>query len=801
METGVAGNGGGGVIQVKIDEELKSRVRTYLEKQGYKITDNAKLTGKSGIEHTFDMLAQKDDGFTTYNIAICVTTGGDKEAEVEAIFGFANKAYDSGIQSRVLIAVPELSPEAKQLAQKQRIKVIGVEQVESTLELNSSQLPQQPQPAEPLEFETKEQLVESLVNRGYTVEEQAKIRGRSGVEYTFDVLAYTNTDQVSHSLGIDFIDGEEEVSLEEVSVFDTKAYEVGIDEKAIVISPRLSPEAKQFAQHQRIKVFELNHNSASQATLVEEEPAEPAQEEPAPPVEMPAEAKKSEAKKSEAPAADPVRKRLRHSLQPEALQLIPEVMARRYGAIPMAVSGNTLEVAMSDPTDIFALEAFSALSRKRIKPLAATADEVREAIDFNYKGYGEIEKQLSRVNLPDDAAVQNLAFNTDTNAPLAQALNLIIEEAVKARSSDIHIEPEEDRLRVRYRIDGTLQDLMSLPLNIHLAILSRIKILADLNIADRHRAQDGQFSVKAKGREIDIRVATSPTVTGEMAVLRLLDKSVAALGMAELGMLPESQAKFEAMLKIPYGMILTSGPTGAGKTTTLYAALNTLDSLGRNIITIEDPAEYRFKDINQIQVNTQAGITFASGLRSILRLDPDIIMVGEIRDAETANIAVQAALTGHLMLSSVHASDSSGVLSRLIDLHVEPFLIASAVIGVIGQRMVRRVCPDCSHPIEAPLIEQMAYEKEMGEKRTEFVYGTGCKSCAYTGYIGRVGIFEIMAMSDIIRTMVTNRANSSEIRAQAIKEGMETMMKDGMRKVKEGITTPSEVLRNAYSGD
>jgi type II secretory ATPase GspE/PulE/Tfp pilus assembly ATPase PilB-like protein len=477
------------------------------------------------------------------------------------------------------------------------------------------------------------------------------------------------------------------------------------------------------------------------------------------------------------------------------------VMARRYGAIPMAVSGNTLEVAMSDPTDIFALEAFSALSRKRIKPLAATADEVREAIDFNYKGYGEIEKQLSRVDLPDDATAQNLAFNTDTNAPLAQALNLIIEEAVKARSSDIHIEPEEDRLRVRYRIDGTLQDLMSLPLNIHLAILSRIKILADLNIADRHRAQDGQFSVKAKGREIDIRVATSPTVTGEMAVLRLLDKSVAALGMAELGMLPESQARFEAMLKIPYGMILTSGPTGAGKTTTLYAALNTLDSLGRNIITIEDPAEYRFKDINQIQVNTQAGITFASGLRSILRLDPDIIMVGEIRDAETANIAVQAALTGHLMLSSVHASDSSGVLSRLIDLHVEPFLIASAVIGVIGQRMVRRVCPDCSHPIEAPLIEQMAYEKEMGEKRTEFVYGTGCKSCAYTGYIGRVGIFEIMAMSDIIRTMVTNRANSSEIRAQAIKEGMETMMKDGMRKVKEGITTPSEVLRNAYSGD
>ena len=785
METGVTDSGGDDVSQVKIDEELKSQVRDYLEKQGYVITEGAKLPGKSGIEHTFDMLAQKDDGFTTYNIAICIVAGGDRDSEVAAIFGFANKAYDTGIQSRVLIAIPELSKEAKQLAQKQRIKVIGIEQMESMLELK----PAEPAPPpEPLKFENKEQLVESLISRGYTVEEKAKIRGRSGLEYNFDVLAYTNTDQVSHSLGIDFINGEEEVSLEEISVFDTKAYEVGVDEKAIVVSPKLSPEAKQFADHQRIKVFELNHKPAPQAVLTEEKPA--------PPEEKPA-----EAKKSEAPEAKPEQKHLRHSPQPEALQLIPEVMARRYGAIPLAISGNTLEVAMADPTDIFALEAFSALSRMRIKPVAAGSDAVREAIDFNYKGYGEIENQLSRVNVPDEAAAERLAFSTDTDAPLAQALNLIIEEAVKARSSDIHIEPEEDRLRVRYRIDGTLQDLMSLPLNIHLAILSRIKILSDLNIADRHRAQDGQFSVSAKGREIDIRVATSPTVTGEMAVLRLLDKSVAALGLAELGMLSESQAKFEAMLKIPYGMILTSGPTGAGKTTTLYAAINTLDSLGRNLITIEDPAEYRFKDINQIQVNPQAGITFASGLRSILRLDPDVIMVGEVRDAETANIAVQAALTGHLMLSSVHASDSAGVLSRLIDLDVEPFLIASAVIGVLGQRMVRRVCPDCSHPIEAPLIEQMAYEKEMGEKRTEFVYGTGCKSCAYTGYMGRVGIFEIMAMSDTIRTMVTSRVSSSEIRAQALKEGMATMMNDGMRKVKEGITTPSEVLRNAYSGD
>jgi general secretion pathway protein E len=847
IETGVAKNGGGDVSQVNTDEEVKSQIRAYLEKQGYKITDGAKLLGKSGIEHTFDMLAQKDDGFTTYNIAICITNGGDKEAEVASIFSFANKAYDTGIQGRVLIAIPELSQEAKQLAHKQRIKVIGVEQMESMLEVKPPQSYQTLPPdqtQEPVKFETKEQLVESLISRGYTVEEKAKIRGRSGLEYNFDVLAYTNTDQVSHSLGIDFIYGEEEVSLEKVSVFDTKAYEVGVDEKAIVISPCLSPEARQFAEHQRIKVFELNHKPAPQAVLTEERPAPPAEriappaEEPAPPAEEPAPPAEELAPLAEEPTAldekiaplaeeptaldkkiaplvqepakeekkgtsatESVRKRLMQSLQPEALQLIPEVMARRYGAIPMAVSGKTLEVAMADHTDIFALEAFSALSRMRIKPVAASADEVRQAIDFNYKGYGEIEKQLSRVSVTDDASAERLAFNTDTDAPLAQALNLIIEEAVKARSSDIHIEPEEDRLRVRYRIDGTLQDLMSLPLNIHLALLSRIKILSDLNIADRHRAQDGQFSVSAKGRDIDIRVATTPTVTGEMAVLRLLDKSVAALGLAELGMLPDIKAKYEDMLKIPYGMILTSGPTGAGKTTTLYASISSLDSLGRNIITIEDPAEYRFKDINQIQVNPQAGITFASGLRSILRLDPDIIMVGEIRDAETANIAVQAALTGHLMLSSVHASDAPGVLSRLIDLKVEPFLIASAVLGVIGQRMVRRVCRDCGHPIEAPLVEQMAYEKEMGEKVTEFVYGTGCKSCAYTGYTGRVGIFEVMAMSDTIRTMVANRVNSSEIRTQAIKEGMVTMMKDGMRKVKEGLTTPSEVLRNAYTGD
>jgi len=453
---------------------------------------------------------------------------------------------------------------------------------------------------------------------------------------------------------------------------------------------------------------------------------------------------------------------------------------------------------MADPTDIFALEALAAQSRMRIKPVAATAPEIRDAIDFNYKGFGEIEAQVSNIDIPVEETDEKLAIRVATDTPLVQTLNLLIDEAVKARASDIHIEPEEDRLRIRYRIDGTLQDTMSLPLSIHRALISRIKILGEMNIADHFRPQDGQFSTESKGRQIDVRVATAPTVSGETATLRLLDKSLPTLGLSELGMLPDSLAKYEDMLKVPYGMILISGPTGAGKTTTLYASINSLDTQGRNIVTIEDPAEYRFKDINQIQVNPQAGITFASGLRSILRHDPDVILVGEIRDAETANIATQAALTGHLMLSSIHANDTASVLTRLVDLKVEPFLVASAVIGVVAQRMVRRICPDCSRLIEAPLVEQMAYEKEMGEKQTKFIYGTGCKSCAYTGYLGRTGIFEILTVSDTIGGLVCNQASSSTIRAQSLKEGMTSMMNDGMRKVKEGITTPSEVLRNAY---
>ncbi|OGO17976.1 MAG: hypothetical protein A2Z15_00440 [Chloroflexi bacterium RBG_16_50_11] len=490
----------------------------------------------------------------------------------------------------------------------------------------------------------------------------------------------------------------------------------------------------------------------------------------------------------------------KNSPDPDALRLIPEAMARKYIAMPMAIDTNILRVAMANPSDILALEALASWSQMRIESEAASAEEILEAIDFNYKNYEEIEKQISNITLAEDVKLdKQLISDSNTEAPVAQALTLIIDEAVKARASDIHLHPGEDKLRVRYRIDGTLHDMFALPLTTLTQLISRIKIMANMNIADHHRPQDGQFSIKTKGRMIDIRVAIIATVYGEMAVLRLLDKSRATLNLSELGFLPNSLNKYENMLRVPYGVILVSGPTGAGKTTTLYASLNSLDQSERNIITVEDPVEYRFSNINQIQVNVRAGITFASGLRSILRLDPDVILIGEIRDAETANIAIQSALTGHLVLSSIHANDSVGVVLRLLDLGVEPFLVSSALIGVVAQRMVRRVCPHCARPVKASPEEILVYAQEMGEEKSEFIHGAGCKSCASSGYRGRTGIFEILNNSDNIKSLLSRGASSSELRAQAVKEGMVTLVKDGMEKVKRNITTPAEILRNAYS--
>jgi len=488
--------------------------------------------------------------------------------------------------------------------------------------------------------------------------------------------------------------------------------------------------------------------------------------------------------------------------QPEALALIPEVLARKFKAIPLTLKDNTLLVAMANPTDIFALEALGTRSRKHIEAIAASPEDIAEAIDFNYKAYDEVAKQIAGMTLtapkPKPGAIEESKLDSIANTPIVQALTLIIDEAVKARASDIHLQPQEHNLRVRYRIDGTLYDMFTLPLETINPLCSRIKIMGNMNIADHHRPQDGHFSINAKGRFLDVRVGTVPTVYGEMVALRLLDKSRVNLSLGQLGFSPENLKDMETMIKAPYGMILVSGPTGAGKTTTLYASINTLDSTQQNIITIEDPVEYRFKNINQIQVNARADVTFAAGLRSILRLDPDVVLVGEIRDAETAGIAIQAALTGHLVLSSIHANDTAGAVMRLFDLGIEPFLVSSALIGVVAQRMVKRVCPNCGEMTPAPQLEQIAFHREIGEERTEFLYGRGCRFCANTGYHGRTGIFEVMTLNDHLRTLLLNKDEATKLRDAAIGQGMLTLLQDGMSKAKAGITTPSEVLRNTY---
>ena len=517
---------------------------------------------------------------------------------------------------------------------------------------------------------------------------------------------------------------------------------------------------------------------------------------------------------------------------PQALALIPEDVAKRYSVLPLSLESNTLRVFMANPSDILTIENLSIYTRRRIEPVAASEADIKEGIDYNYRALkdasmldrsagamparsvqGTVGPAVTPVVTQGVAGPSQVGGASDmyqyddrvlppeitSDSPIAHQLDKILDEAVKARASDIHIEPDETNVRIRYRIDGILHPVSSLPLTVHNGLISRIKILSDMNIADHRRPQDGQFSFDSDDKHLDVRVATVNTVNGEMAVLRILDKSMAALALPQIGFLQDSQEMFEQMLMMPYGMVLISGPTGAGKTTTLYAAVNSLDSVGKNIITVEDPVEYRFSNINQIQVNVKAGLTFASGLRAIVRLDPDVILVGEIRDGETALIAVQSALTGHLVLSSVHANDTVGVIFRLIDLGVEPFLISSAIIGIVAQRMVRRVCPHCSRKVTAPLVEQMAYEKEMGEARTEFMYGEGCQACVYTGYHGRTAIFEILTITDNIRRMMVGGASNTDIRAAALSEGLVPIARYGMMKAKAGVTTPFEVLRNAYT--
>jgi len=490
-------------------------------------------------------------------------------------------------------------------------------------------------------------------------------------------------------------------------------------------------------------------------------------------------------------------------IQPEAVALVSEKVAREHHILPISVDGDTLTIATHEPHDFRTVNSISALTRKRIETVIPVGMSLDEAIDSNYTLTAQIQQQVSQI------AGLNLDLETEgagvseidalRQAPIVQAVDMMLTQAVRDRASDIHIEPQEDCLLVRNRIDGVLHDAVSLPLGVHTSILTRIKVMANLNIAERRRPQDGQFGATIGNKKVDFRVSTVEGGHGEMAVLRVLDKSMLLIKLPDLGMNPSVMQPFEKLLGSPFGMILANGPTGSGKTTTLYAALQRLDAKQRNIMTIEDPIEYSFKGINQIHVNRQAGITFPVGLRAIMRLDPDIILVGEIRDAETAVTAVQAAITGHLVLSSIHANDAVSAMIRLIDMGVEPFLVTSAVIGSLSQRLVRRVCPYCRQMAEVPPSEAAAYEAEMGEEAGKFWVGRGCNFCSRSGFLGRVGVCELLTLSDNMRKMVMRGSSASELKEEAIREGMIPMRRDGMQKVKDGMTTPGEILRNVFT--
>lgn len=494
---------------------------------------------------------------------------------------------------------------------------------------------------------------------------------------------------------------------------------------------------------------------------------------------------------------------LRVDIQPEATSLIPSDFCREHQLIPIETDGRTLVVVMADPGNMQTVEELRSMTGQEITPAVGIPEEIRQAINLQYRVSSEIEREIG-LAMPVQQQRQEQPEKQDLDlqlgqAPIVRTADLLLAQAVRDRASDIHLEPEADSLRVRLRIDGVLHEAMRLPKDIHAALISRFKVMAGMNIAERRRSQDGQISTEVEGKRIDLRVATSDSAHGEMMVLRVLDKSVSLMSLRELGFSPVALDRHIRLLKSPFGMVLVSGPTGSGKTTTLYASVNQLNDSERKIITIEDPVEYQFEGINQIQVNEKAEITFATGLRSLMRLDPDVILVGEVRDGETARIACQAALTGHLVLSSIHANDAVGVLLRLTDLGIEPFLAASSLIGVVAQRMVRRVCSYCAADAQPSAEEQAMYVADIGEPLESMKRGAGCNLCAGTGFLGRVGVYEILSLNDDIRRLLLSNASGAAIRDQAIADGMVPMRRDGMQKAKQGLVTPAEILRSVYS--
>ena len=484
------------------------------------------------------------------------------------------------------------------------------------------------------------------------------------------------------------------------------------------------------------------------------------------------------------------------------LEVMPEALARKHRVLPLFKLGQTLTVATADPLNLVALDEIRLRTNLMVEPVVATEAEIAHALEEYYGARGRLDEMISDLTqeklglrpgiAPEAKQLQGLV----TEPPIVRLVNFFLADAIRTRASDIHLESEENGLRVRFRVDGLLREFTTVPKHLEAPVVSRIKILSNLDIAERRKPQDGRCRISMEGHEVDIRVSVMPSVNGETVVLRLLDTTGLQIGLDQMGMSPELLTRYQALLHRGWGILLSTGPTGSGKTTTLYASLSTLNAVERNIITIEDPVEYHLPGARQIQVNPAVDLTFANGLRAILRQDPNIIMVGEIRDRETAEIAVQAALTGHLVFSTLHTNDAPTAITRLLDMGIEPFLIVSSLIGVLAQRLVRTICPECKvpDPAQTEMATQQGFLVE-DKKPIVCMRGKGCRTCSQTGYRGRLGIFELMGMDEGLSRLAIAKASSIEIKTYAVAHGMRTLRQDGIAKIAAGITTVEEVLR------
>jgi type IV pilus assembly protein PilB len=504
-------------------------------------------------------------------------------------------------------------------------------------------------------------------------------------------------------------------------------------------------------------------------------------------------------------------------IQPEAIKRVSQELARRFKVIPIEKKDGKLLLAMKNPLDIFAIDEIRLITGLEAEPLIASEDDILAAINKNYQSehgvsdsVNEAVKDIEEASITigdesdgDESFSMEQLKELSSEAPVIRLANIIISKAIAEKASDIHIEPSKDSLRIRYRTDGILSDAMILPKRAQAPLISRFKIMAEMDIAEKRAPQDGRVSANVEGKPFDFRVSTLPAVFGEKIVMRVLDKSSINVGLNKLGFLPYTFEMFEAMITRTYGIILVTGPTGSGKSTTLYSVLHKLNSGEKNILTVEDPVEYELPGITQSMVNNKANMTFANALRAMLRQDPNIIMVGEIRDSETALIAIEAALTGHLVLSTLHTNDAPGAVARLLDMGVESFLIASSVIGVLAQRLLRTICVKCKEPYTPPkdAIKRLGMNLDLLDKSdVTFYRGHGCEHCKGTGYKGRIGVYELMPVSEKVRELILARASSYAIREAANEAGMQSLKDDAMEKILLGITTLEESLRVIYAG-